>query len=140
VGVRTRLDAVKDWATVAQSARYKCEKIAATCLVSDRHLERYFLKRFGISPKQWTQSLRMELASTLLRRGYTTKAAAEELCYEGASQFCREFKRHFGRSPQDLASALASRVWPRMSGSANQMELSFIGGSFEIAPSWSHSK
>jgi AraC-like DNA-binding protein len=91
--VRTRLDAVKDWATVAQSARYKCENIAATCLVSDRHLERYFLKRFGISPKQWMQSLRMELASTLLRSGYTTKAAAEELCYEGASQFCREFKR-----------------------------------------------
>jgi transcriptional regulator GlxA family with amidase domain len=85
--VRTRLDAVNDWATVAQSARYRCENIAATCLVSDRHLERYFLKRFGVSPKQWVQSLRMELANSLLRRGYTTKAAAEELCYEGASQF-----------------------------------------------------
>jgi transcriptional regulator GlxA family with amidase domain len=140
VGVSTRLDAVTDWATAAQSARYKCENIAAAYLVSDRHLERYFLKRFEVSPKQWMQSLRMEIARTLLRRGYSTKAAAEELCYEGASQFCREFKKHFGRSPQDLASSLASRVWSRMSGSAKQMELSFINGSFEMTPSWSHTK
>lgn len=130
--VSARLDSIIDWSIVIRSARYKCENIAAAYFVSDRHLERFFLSRFGESPKRWVQSIRMQLAGDLVRCGYSTKAVAAELCYQGPSQFCREFKRHFGRSPQHFASSPTSRLSPTMSESANQLELSEFNPRFKI--------
>jgi transcriptional regulator GlxA family with amidase domain len=91
---------ITDWSALARAANYKCEIVAATCRVSERQLERLFLARFNQTPKQWMQALRMRTARELIERGYSTKAIADELHYKGSCQFCRAFKKYFGRSPQ----------------------------------------
>jgi AraC-like DNA-binding protein len=95
----SRLTRINNWAELAGAAHYKCELLAVNCFVSERQLERFFLIKFQQTPKQWMQALRMQQAREMLGRGYSTKAVALELHYEGSCQFCREFKKYFGRPP-----------------------------------------
>jgi transcriptional regulator GlxA family with amidase domain len=120
---RSRLYLVTDWPVAARSARYRCENLASECFVSERQLERFFVRQFQQTPKQWMQTLRMRLAQGLIQRGYSTKAVADELCYKGACQFCREFKKHFGYSPQYCTAVPGCRVSSMMSGLANPSPL-----------------
>ena len=54
----------------------------------------------GASPLQYIKSVRLHQARLLMIRDRTTAAAAAaRVGYESASQFNREFKRMFGRSP-----------------------------------------
>jgi len=99
----SRLLEVKDWPAMAQAAEYRCEKLAAKCLMSERQLERFFITEFKQTPKQWMQALRMQRARCFIARGYSTKAAANELFYKGPGQFCREFKKYHGQPPQSYA-------------------------------------
>lgn len=104
-----------DWPALVREAQFRCEDLAALCFVSERQLERFFVAQFGHRPKEWIQHFRMQTALQLLRRGYSTKAAAFEVCYEGPCQFCREFKKYFGCSPQHFAPALSCRIPSMMS-------------------------
>jgi AraC-like DNA-binding protein len=99
----SRLLRIEDWAYIARNAHYLCNRMAVLCSVSERQLERFFLKQFEQTPKRWLQSLRMSYALGLIKRGYSTKAAAQELHFRGPSQFCREFKKHFGHPPGNYA-------------------------------------
>ncbi|WP_241027244.1 AraC family transcriptional regulator [Variovorax sp. RKNM96] len=61
------------------------------------------------SPMQYLKSVRLHQARLLmLRNGKTASAASLEVGYESASQFSREFKRFFGRSPGDEVARLKS--------------------------------
>lgn len=61
------------------------------------------------SPMQYLKSVRLHQARLLmLRNGRTASAASLEVGYESASQFSREFKRFFGRSPGDEVARLKS--------------------------------
>jgi len=52
------------------------------------------------SPMQYLKSTRLHQARLLmLRNGMTAGAACAQVGYESASQFSREFKRLFGRTP-----------------------------------------
>ena len=54
------------------------------------------------SPMQYLKSTRLHQARLLmLRNGMTAGAACAQVGYESASQFSREFKRLFGRTPVD---------------------------------------
>ncbi|MCW7541749.1 AraC family transcriptional regulator [Aquabacterium sp. A7-Y] len=54
------------------------------------------------SPMQYLKSIRLHRARLLMfRQGSTAAAAAHQVGYESPSQFSREFKRLFGRSPTD---------------------------------------
>lgn len=56
------------------------------------------------SPIQYIKAMRLHQARLLMIRGNLTAASASEsVGYESASQFSREFKRLFGRSPVDEA-------------------------------------
>jgi AraC-like DNA-binding protein len=56
------------------------------------------------SPMQYLKSLRLHQARLLMvRQGFSAVAASAETGYESPSQFSREFKRFFGRSPQQEA-------------------------------------
>ncbi len=56
------------------------------------------------SPMQYLKSIRLHQARLLMVRSNMTAAAAcLDVGYESASQFSREFKRLFGRSPQEEA-------------------------------------
>jgi AraC-like DNA-binding protein len=54
------------------------------------------------SPMQYVKSTRLHQARLLMfRNGITASVASTEVGYESASQFSREFKRLFGRTPTD---------------------------------------
>lgn len=72
------------------------------------------------SPVQYIKSIRLHQARLLMiRNGVNASTAAEKVGYESASQFSREFKRLFGRSPMDevrhLKDILALTLPPAVS-------------------------
>jgi AraC-like DNA-binding protein len=65
------------------------------------------------SPIQYVKSARLHQARLLMaRNGMTAQAACAQVGYESASQFSREFKRFFGRSPSQEADALRRYLAP----------------------------
>jgi AraC-like DNA-binding protein len=119
VEVGTHLSSITDWPLRARAACFKCDRLAAHCFRSERQLERHFRFHFQKAPKQWMQELRMSLARELIEHGYSTKAVASELCYNGPCQFCREFKKFFGHPPQHFAPLPQCRIQSMMSGLAH---------------------
>jgi AraC family transcriptional regulator, exoenzyme S synthesis regulatory protein ExsA len=67
-----------------------------------RTLERHFHQQFHTTPKAWIKRERMSLAPPLLAEGLSNKQIAATLSYTCESNFCRDFKRHFGRAPQEF--------------------------------------
>jgi AraC-like DNA-binding protein len=62
----------------------------------------------GSSPLQYLKRIRLDRAKRLmLHDGHNASTAAKAVGYESASQFSREFKRQFGRTPrEDVADKL----------------------------------
>lgn len=59
------------------------------------------------SPIQYLKKVRLSKAKSLLmERGSRVNEAAAEVGYESATQFSREFKRHFGSSPIEFINML----------------------------------
>jgi AraC-like DNA-binding protein len=71
----------------------------ASMSVPSFHL--HFRKVTDVSPMQYVKSTRLHQARLLmLRNAISASTAAFNVGYESASQFSREFKRLFGRTPQ----------------------------------------
>jgi len=93
-----------------------------------RQLERFFQSEFHSTPRDWTRALRMTLARRLMERGYSTKAAANELFFCHAQHFCNEFTGYWGASPQAFTPGRIAfprrkcRVSAPMSRSRNSKE------------------
>jgi AraC-like DNA-binding protein len=65
------------------------------------------------SPIQYVKATRLHKARLLMvQEGATAAHAAVRVGYESASQFSREFKRFFGRTPQEEAAAMRSLLAP----------------------------
>lgn len=65
------------------------------------------------SPIQYVKSARLHQARLLMARNdMTAQAACAQVGYESASQFSREFKRFFGRSPSQEADVLRRYLAP----------------------------
>lgn len=92
-----------DWEALAIEAEFKPANMAQLCAVSERHLQRIFRKQVGRTPSRWLRELQCRLAKELISKGYSSKAAAEELKFATESHFCREFKKVFGAPPQSFA-------------------------------------
>ena len=68
--------------------------------VSASSLQRAFLKRFGLSPKQYLDKLRMSRAMELLAEGgHTVREIALGCGYSDEKYFARAFKRKHGHPP-----------------------------------------
>lgn len=72
-----------------------------------RTLERRFGQQFHTTPKTWIMRERMSFAPPLLAEGLSNKQVAASLSYTCESNFCRDFKRHFGCAPQEFARTCA---------------------------------
>ncbi|MET0268605.1 MAG: AraC family transcriptional regulator, partial [Duganella sp.] len=65
------------------------------------------------SPIQYVKSARLHQARLLMARNdMTAQAACVQVGYESPSQFSREFKRFFGRSPSEEADVLRRYLAP----------------------------
>ena len=100
-----RLDLISDWKNLVKESCYNLSSIADKCNISDRHLRRYFLDKFGSTPQRWVQDQRMKEATKLLSNGMSIKEVSYELCYKQVSHFSREFKRFYGFAPKYFSCA-----------------------------------
>jgi len=93
-------------------------RVAAEIGMSVSALHHYFKAVTSTSPVQYLKAVRLHKARMLiLYDGVGAEVAAGRVGYESASQFSREFKRLFGRSPIEESR----RVWA-MSGLADHKE------------------
>lgn len=71
-----------------------------------------FHRRFkaftGHSPLQFLKALRLHHAAMQIMGGEAVHQAADAVGYNSASQFSREFRRHFGQSPKQWARTAAT--------------------------------
>lgn len=81
--------------------RLDVEQLAQEASMSVANFHLHFRSVTDASPMQYLKSTRLHQARLLmLRQAMTASAAAFSVGYESASQFSREFKRFFGRTPQ----------------------------------------
>ncbi len=82
------------------------EQLAAMANMSSSTFHRNFRQITASSPIQYLKKLRLDRArALLLDQGLKVKQAAARVGYESPNQFSREFKRHFGQTPQHCAAA-----------------------------------
>jgi AraC-like DNA-binding protein len=84
---------------------FKVKMLAVQVRLDVRTLERYFHNQLQTTPKAWIMHERMNLAPPLLADGHSNKEVAASLSYTCESNFCRDFKRHFGCAPQEFTRA-----------------------------------
>jgi AraC-like DNA-binding protein len=78
------------------------EQLAQEAGMSAPSFHAHFKNVTATSPMQYLKSTRLHQARLLMaRNGLTAATACVQVGYESASQFSREFKRLFGRSPID---------------------------------------
>ena len=76
-------------------------EIAEASFISESNFRKIFLKRFGTSPVQYRNSLRLKRAQTLLSDGeYSVCEVAELSGFPSESYFCRAYKKAFGVTPK----------------------------------------
>ena len=103
--MESRLKLIRNWESLAQSAKYNVSALAEDCGVSGRQLERFFAISLGKSPHQWLHELRMRRAIKLLRDGSHVKETAYLLGYKDASHLTHDFKKYFGVPPTQAVGA-----------------------------------
>lgn len=81
--------------------RLDVESLAREASMSVPSFHLHFRSVTNASPMQYLKSTRLHQARLLmLRNAMSASTAAFNVGYESASQFSREFKRFFGRTPQ----------------------------------------
>jgi len=76
---------------------------------SAQHLNRVFRRTLGVTPLQYFQQARMELAARLLAENeLTIKAIAAQVGFDDPYYFSRVFHEHFQQSPTDYRKAAGS--------------------------------
>lgn len=99
MGMNSRLNRIQDWEKLARDSGYSTKRLASTCQVSPRQLQRFFLETWQISPRHWLTRVRQRRALDLLQRVGSVKEISWQLGYKTTAHFSREFKRHHGICP-----------------------------------------
>lgn len=76
--------------------------LAEQAAVSEVYFRRVFKEKYGTSPKQYIQSLRIRHAENLLRNEYVSVSSIAELCgFSSVFHFSRSFKLATGYTPSE---------------------------------------
>lgn len=75
-------------------------ELAAQMQMSQSGFHQHFRSLTGLTPLQFQKQLRLQEARRLMLGGQDASSAAFSVGYESASQFSREYRRLFGRPPQ----------------------------------------
>ncbi len=70
------------------------------------HITRNFSNEYHMTPKQYFNSRRMDIAATMLRDGHKVGEIANFLNYASVYSFSKAFKNHFGMSPEKYLPVL----------------------------------
>jgi AraC family transcriptional regulator len=101
--MRSHLDTVADWNSLAKTARYRSSQLAQLCRVSPRQLQRFFRRAFKRSPQTFLDDVRLNAAPALLLGGSYVKEVSHELGFAHPSHFIKRFRRRYGSSPLSYA-------------------------------------
>ena len=78
--------------------------LARELLVSPEHMSRLFHRRYGQSPLQYRQELRLAAGARLLQTSsLSCKEVAARLGFADVQTFAKAFKRHRGQTPGEVA-------------------------------------
>ena len=99
----SRLDRITEWEERARRVGYQTSNLARDIRTTPRHLQRYFLHRFGMSPRAWLQQMRMNAARQLLADDHLIKETSQEVRFRNATHFSRAFRREHGINPAAFA-------------------------------------
>jgi len=77
------------------------ERLASLAGMSRASLHRRFKQATSLSPIQFVKTIRLNEGARLMAAGAGVATAASAVGYASASQFSREFKRHFGHAPRE---------------------------------------
>lgn len=90
---------------------FSVDELAKKAGMSVAAFHHYFKLVTASSPLQYLKQIRLDQARRLMAHdGYNTSTAARAVGYESPSQFCREFKRHFGLTPVEEAEQVRARL------------------------------
>jgi transcriptional regulator GlxA family with amidase domain len=98
-----RLIRVVDWEKLAREAKFHPAGMADLCSISVRQMERFFMREFKTSPREWARVLRCRLARQLIAEGWSSKAVIADLGFVDGSHLGREFRKFYGVAPQTVA-------------------------------------
>jgi AraC-like DNA-binding protein len=98
--IHTEFDSAFDMAELAREAG-----------MSSSTFHTHFKAMTASSPLQYLKTIRLHKARMLMvHDGASASSAASRVGYESASQFSREFKRHFGDAPAAVATLLRKQM------------------------------
>lgn len=92
-------DAIEALRDIAFERKYDIQCIAEYFGVSPRQFRQLFRARMNCNPHQWLREERMQRSRQMLRESSSVKEVAYALGFKRESQFCRDFKLRFGRTP-----------------------------------------
>ncbi len=78
---------------------------ASVAALSPFHFHRSFKAAFGVSPMQFLQQRRLEIARDLLKRGHRVTDVVAAVGFESHSSFTALFRRRFGIAPREVAKS-----------------------------------
>jgi transcriptional regulator GlxA family with amidase domain len=104
---RSRLDYVTDWETRAERASWRVGALARDCGVSERHLRRFFLDRFQMSPRAWLATKQLARGAASLQQARLVKEAAGQAGFDDPAHFSRSFTQQYGVPPSAFRSGFA---------------------------------
>ena len=84
---------------MGRQADYDAVVLAQLCGLSLRQLERFFLARTGLTPREWLNQLRLYDALVLLAEGKSVKEVYGKVGFKQRSHFARAFKALHGFGP-----------------------------------------
>lgn len=91
---------VKFYLDAKYTEKLRIDDLADRFGVHPNHLSRAFRERYGVSPKQYLQALKLEKASLMLTSTDTPVALiAESLGFDDQHAFSKLFKKYWGVSP-----------------------------------------
>jgi len=99
-----KLNREADWLDQLRQTNWSVSRLAKLCTISQRTLQRHFLKIMGQTPKEWLTQQRLRQARESLHGGATVKETASLMGYKHATTFAREFKKSCGQCPKSLAN------------------------------------
>jgi AraC family transcriptional regulator of arabinose operon len=92
-----------DYMQAHMAERFSIDDVARACNLSSSRLMHLFKQQMGVSPKSWSNSMRLQQARKLLLNSSRSVAfIADEVGYEDPNQFTRYFTKNVGCSPREF--------------------------------------
>ncbi|MGW5046993.1 GlxA family transcriptional regulator [Streptomyces griseoluteus] len=90
---------IVDLVTAQPAGNYSLTELAARLNLSTRHLTRLFREELGTTPARYVESIRFDIAKSLLDQGYTATQAASLAGFPSYESLRRVFAREVSISP-----------------------------------------